>query len=64
MLTLINCSKLTLKAFYKSRYTRQVVTLINPSNDHLRRLNNAGHEITLQSIDENGTIVNEVLLTF
>lgn len=64
MLTLIRCSELTLKAFYISRYTRQLVTLVNPSDAHLRRLNNDGHEITVQNLDENGTIVKEVLLKY
>lgn len=52
MILITNDSKLTVKAFYTSRYTKMKVTLVNPSNEHLQRLYTKGHDILIHVIDE------------
>lgn len=47
----------TVRAFYIKAGTKRQVNLINPSQEHLRRLNNAGYDITVMYYDNKNNLV-------
>lgn len=54
----------TLIAFYKSRYTKLMVRLTNPSKAHLKRLEMSGHDLKLYYYDANNKLLKYVFLKY
>jgi hypothetical protein len=50
--------ELTLNVVYKSRHTRQLVTIVNPSKAHLQRLAMTGHDLLIRYFTS-GKLVKE-----
>lgn len=53
-------SELTIKVSYKSRHTRQLVTLVNPTEEHITRLEMSGHDLILDLVTLQGESLKRI----